>query len=581
MKTYFKKHCFDDVISFLLVGLSVIGITAIFGYSFSTNDDAMLRNIVSGNFTGTPEAHLIYIMYPLGLIWKGLYQIMPSTPWYDLFMVGTHYLCWFLLLKRILQQYEKKRDKIIAAIVAFAMLMIIDLAYLVMHQYTVLASVLAATAIFWLITGTSKVGREYWNDRIVCIVLLVLCLWLRKQVFLMALPIVFLVIVFDILQTANKSIRKHLFTHAGIFLAGIVLIVVASFALEYIAYDDGEWRDFKLYNEARTDIYDFYGIPDYEKYAEEYEMLGISYGDWIAIDHYDSGMVANLSTDRMCEIASWAIADKKEAEQYYSVFRQGLYSAGNILFYNDVQPIGLILSILYVVALIFAYRKEDKIGFLCICGMLLFQAIFIAYFMLQGRFPERISYGLYLMQLCYLVGWFTKQSKQFDYLFNKGRFWSAVVPIFILLVIAGLGLYQVRMILNESQDIKEKAEDWQYINEYCSEHYDKRYCIVTKSFVFSTEMMFVQQNIEADNVIRLGSWIQNSPLEHTHNEEIGISSIAESIVESEDIFFIQNAENDLWWLECYLEDNSENKTAEVIEEINTPNGRKFSVIAIR
>lgn len=581
MKTYLKKHCFDNVISIILVGLSAIGITAVFGYSFSTNDDAMLRNIVSGNFTGTPEAHLIYIMYPLGFIWKGLYQIMPSIPWYDYFMIGTHYLCWFLLLKRILQQYEKKRDKILASIVALAILLIIDLAYLVMHQYTVLASVFAATAIFWLITGTSKVGREYWIDRIVCIVLLVLCLWLRKQVFFMALPIGFFIIASDILKASNKPIRKRLLKNTCIFFAGIITIVVVSFVIERIAYNSDSWQDFKTYNEARTDIYDFYGIPDYEKYAKEYEALGISYGDWIAIDHYDSGLVADLSTETICEIASWAIADKKDAEQYYSVFRQGIYSAGNILLYNDVQPIGLMLSILYVVAFLFAYRKEDKIGFLCICGMLLFQTVFIAYFMLQGRFPERISYGLYLMQLCYLLGWIIKQSNQSEGFTGKGKFWVVSVTILFLFVISGLGLYQARMILNESLDIKEKAEDWQYINEYCSEHNDKSYFIITKSFVFSTEMMFVRENIEADNVIRLGSWIQNSPLEYKHNDKLGVSSIAESVVLEKDVYLIQSAENDLWWLECYLEDNSENKKAEVVEEISTPNGRKFSVIAIR
>ncbi|MBQ3035463.1 MAG: hypothetical protein IJD31_00905 [Lachnospiraceae bacterium] len=581
MKTYLKKHCFDNVISIVLIGLSAIVITAVFGYSFSTNDDAMLRNIVSGNFTGIPEAHLIYIMYPLGLIWKGLYQIMPSIPWYDLFMVGIHYMCWFLLLKRVLQQYEKKKEKLLASVVALAILMIIDMAYLVMHQYTVLASVLAATAIFWLITGTSEVGREYWIDRIVCIVLLILCLWLRKQVFLMALPILFFVIVSDILKESNKTIRKQLLKHTCFWVAGIVIIVIISFIVEHIAYNNDSWQDFKRYNDARTDIYDFYGIPDYEKYDEEYEALGISYGDWIVIDRYDNGMVADLSTDKICEVASWSIADKKAAEQYYSVFRQGLYSVGNVLFYNDVQPIGLFLSVFYVVSLIFAYRKEDKIGFLCICGMLFFQAIFIAYFMLQGRFPERISYGLYLMQLCYLTGWFIKYSRSSGQLFSKGKFWSVVLIVLFLFVTAGLGLYQVRMILNETIDIKEKAEDWECVNTYFSEHNDNKYCIVTKSFVFSTEMMFAQENIEADNVIRLGSWIQSSPLENMHNERLGVSSIAESIVSEKDVYLIQSAENGLWWLEHYLEDNSENKKAEVIDEIRTPSGRKFSVIAIR
>ena len=75
----------------LLVGIAGVGISLIFGYSFSTNDDAMLRNIVNGNYTGTPDAHLIYIMYPLGWILKCLYQIAPVIPWYDLLMIGLYF----------------------------------------------------------------------------------------------------------------------------------------------------------------------------------------------------------------------------------------------------------------------------------------------------------------------------------------------------------------------------------------------------------------------------------------------------------------------------------------------------------
>ena len=54
MKQYWKQHWLEYVLSAVLVSLAAGALTVLFGYSFSTNDDAMLRSIVSGSYTGTP-----------------------------------------------------------------------------------------------------------------------------------------------------------------------------------------------------------------------------------------------------------------------------------------------------------------------------------------------------------------------------------------------------------------------------------------------------------------------------------------------------------------------------------------------
>lgn len=580
MKRYIKNHWFEYVVSFLLVVFMAMGISLVFGYAFSTNDDAMLRNIINGNYTGTPDAHMVYIMYPLGFIWKCMYQMMPNVPWYDVFMVGMHYLCWYMILLRIMQQFERKAEKLLAAILAAAVLIIIDLPYLVMHQYTVLAAILAAVAIFWLITSRAETKAGYWVDRSICIIFLCCCLWLRKQVFFMALPIGLFILLKEFGST-DKNIKKSiLFKRLGLFLGIVVAIVTFSFVVEGIAYRDEEWKDFKIYNDARTDIYDYYGVPAYEEYAQAYEEIDISYGDWIVIDRYDSGLVNSLTTDKMLEMAQWSIDKKEESQQYYSVFRQGLYSVCNEIFYNSVQPAGLCLCILYVVALLYAYRRGDKNGFLCLCGLLVFQALFVGYFILQGRFPERISYGLYFMQICYLAGFLLGGVKDKLYILRKDKFWCVALVAVLLIILASVGLYRVRMTINESNDIKASATDWKYVNEYFLQNADKKYCIVTKSFVFSTELMFDEEKVESDNVIRLGSWIQHSPLEAAHNSKLGVTEIGESILQDEQVYLVESAENDLWWLDGYLESQDAEKEIEIVDEIVTPGGRTFFVIAI-
>ena len=93
MVQWIKKHWLECTMSLFLTIVSAVVITSQFTYLCDTNDDVLLRSIVSGTFTGMPDAHLIYIMYPLGLILKALYQLSPNVPWYDGFMIGLHYIC--------------------------------------------------------------------------------------------------------------------------------------------------------------------------------------------------------------------------------------------------------------------------------------------------------------------------------------------------------------------------------------------------------------------------------------------------------------------------------------------------------
>ncbi len=581
MKKYLKQHWFESVFAFLMTLVACVGISVVFGYCFRSNDDAMLRNIVSGNYTGMPDAHLIYIMYPLSILWKGLYTAFPTVAWYDLFMVGMHYLCWYMLLFRLGQQFVTKRGKALTIVLGLGALVIIDLPYVVMHQYTVLAALLAVVAIFWLATSKNKTGKEYWWDRVVCIIFLTLCLWLRKQVFFMALPIGFFVLVAELLATKRVQVKKAIRSMV-VFLGCILLIGAVSFVVEKTAYSSPEWQDFQVYNEARTDIYDFYGIPSYQEYEVQYEQLGISYGDWLVVDHYDGGLMPELDSETLQGVAALSKQNFDAVRQTYSVLLQTLYSVCEVVLFNNIQPIGLLLTVLYVVSLWICYKKDEKGLAVCICGMLLFQAVFVGYFIGQQRFPEHVSYGLYLMQFFFLAAVLLNRKETGREKPIKKCFWMILLLILCVGVMGGLGIYRARTTLKDYQQMVVKAEDWNYVNEYFEEHSDATYCIVTKSFVFSTEMMFAEGSVETDNIIRLGSWVQNSPLESIHDQNAGVNHLLEQVTSEDNVYIVQLAENDTEWLSTFMEDNGyEDITVEVSDVLQAPGGMIFHVLSVQ
>ena len=397
----------------------------------------------------------------------------------------------------------------------------------------------------------------------------------------MALPIGFFILVLEFLAVKKEQIKVTI-RSVTVFLGCVLLIGAISFAVEKIAYSSPEWQDFEVYNQARTDIYDFYGVPSYQAYETQYEQMGISYGDWLVIDHYDGGLMPELDSEMLLSVAALSKQNFDAIRETYSVLLQTLYSVCQVVLYNDIQPIGMLLTVLYAVSLWICYKKDEKGTAACICGMLIFQAVFVGYFIGQQRFPEHVSYGLYLMQFFFLAAILLTTKVTEKEKMSKRRFWTCLLLLLCISLMGGLGIYRMRTTLTDYQQMVVKADDWNYVNEYFEEHNNATYCIVTKSFVFSTEKMFETSSVENSNVVRLGSWVQNSPLESMHNQNAGVKNLSEQIISEEGFYIVQLAENDTEWISTFMRDSGSGEgSVEVADVLQTPGGMVFHVLSVQ
>lgn len=58
-----------------------------------TNDDVVMSMIASGTGAGAePDEHLVFTSFAIGLVLKQLYILLPSIPWYGLYLIGALYL---------------------------------------------------------------------------------------------------------------------------------------------------------------------------------------------------------------------------------------------------------------------------------------------------------------------------------------------------------------------------------------------------------------------------------------------------------------------------------------------------------
>lgn len=71
-----------------------------FDYFYDLNDDVLMKDILAGVYTGTPEGHNIQMLWPVSAFISLFYRAAGDIPWYGLFLCICHYGMFFLIVKR-------------------------------------------------------------------------------------------------------------------------------------------------------------------------------------------------------------------------------------------------------------------------------------------------------------------------------------------------------------------------------------------------------------------------------------------------------------------------------------------------
>ena len=84
-KQFLKKH--ENCILSLAMALILAGILAArFDFYYDLNDDVLIKDILSGVYSGTPDGHTMQLLYPLGALLALLYRGL-SIPVFGAFLL--------------------------------------------------------------------------------------------------------------------------------------------------------------------------------------------------------------------------------------------------------------------------------------------------------------------------------------------------------------------------------------------------------------------------------------------------------------------------------------------------------------
>lgn len=298
-------------------------------YYFDLNDDVLIRDILSGVYTGEPEALTAQLLWPLSALLAGLYRVLPGVPVFGAFL----WLCQagsiFLILKRSLDAVSgsaapgKVRaagtfsvsgslKKLCLSLLETLLIAACLLYHLVFVQYTVTAGLLATAAIFAFLTVRERESERavtFWLRCLPAALLFWLAFCLRSEMGLLLLP---LAGVGGIWKWAARAMRGPVFTgrNAASFLGlfGLILAgVLACFGADRLACSDPEWQEFEALFDARTQVYDFYdaSLRSFEENREFYEGLGLTETQCELLVNYNYGADDAIDAQVMEQIAAY------------------------------------------------------------------------------------------------------------------------------------------------------------------------------------------------------------------------------------------------------------------------------------
>lgn len=505
---------------YLLIIMQVIPIT------YAINDDVAMRDIASGSLTGTPDYHLIFIKAAFGWVLTGLYRCFEGIDWYGCVFLGMMVLCCGILLERW-NSWCIQKDKKPWYIIGWYVIGItgILLEHMLNFQFTVTAAILAGTAIF-LYGTTGREDNNFYGRTGSVLILLWLSFCVRSDVLFMAVPFGGLIFL-----AKADSIKRKVIT-ALIAMVGLLGIMV----FEKEAYGSEEWQAYLSYNDERSMVYDYYGVPAYEENREFYEKIGLKEYDVENLKRYNLCFVNDLETGKMHQIAGYA------KEQYFAENSLGKRIKAGIkaALKGELDPENLLLNGLtkFVIGfnIFLSLKRKKKKKFLTNLGFLLCEGGLISYLGLQGRFPTRVGTALFLIELGSAAALLYQEelgTESLDWRKNKVRL-SYITGALILLF--GARLFSIKQ---KQQKMYQYNREYEILQDFYQEHEENVYFIAEWFVSGYSDIFHLQRKNSKANGFEMGGWLALSPIYEEELRQNGIECSAdEAIIENENVYVI-------------------------------------------
>lgn len=531
-----------------------------FDFYYCMNDDTTMRDILCGSYTGVPEGRNIQMLYPVSFLISLFYRLLPSVPWYGLFLCGCQFLFIYLLCCRVTGFTKAIWKKAVLAVMVGSFAWSVLLYELIFVQYTMTSAMLMASAVFWFYTSESNGNAaKFLKENVLSVVLTVLAFLIRSEMALLLFP--FLLAAGLCKWTKEEKIftKENCVKYLGV-IGSTVLCMAAALLINKLAYGSEEWERFDKFFDERTEIYDFLGYPMYEGNEEFYDGLGILPEEAELIDNYNFALDDNID-EKVMEKMVFYQKEKRGGNAIFLIdLKTALWIYRHSLFSSEYMPYNVLVLFAYLLLVFAAIEGRDK-SYIWKIPMLVFaRSVCWMYIILRNRTPERITHGLFLMETVLLFALLAGEWKKK----NASRITASAIA-FMIVIISFPAIWEKTN--TEFMHRSKINEEWIMLQGYFKENPDNFYVVDVYSTVDYTEKMFADVDNSYRNFDLCGGWTAKSPLYRKKAAQRGIEDLERDLLEKDHVFFVSKANRGVGWLKEYYAAKGRKCEMETVEEI--------------
>lgn len=557
--------------AFVYTLLLALLLSVLFDFYYDLNDDTMIKDIVSGAYTGSPSGYCIQMLYPLAWCIALFYRVIPAVPWFGLFLCLCQFGVVFLIAARLFLMMRSAGTRFMALAAETALVLGLFLREFVIVQYSVTAGICMAGAVFLFCTAP-KIDKPslFFRRNLIPLVLVVLSFMIRTEVCVMLMPFLLLAGLVRWCGEDRIFMAVHFRKYLMLFVTAL-LCMAAVYSLDLVAYKESEWSSFCRFFDARTKLYDFYGIPGYEDNRDFYESIGLSRESYTLLENYNFALDESIDTWRLEAIVAYQEQLAEQGRGLHDTFgfvsRNGIKDA--LWNYRDqlqgnLSLAGAAVIVLYLVYFILCVlpakgrrRAGAVLKILCLVAV---RSVLWLYLCMVDRVLDRVTIPLLMTELVMLAGFLVCDCPERD---NTGAF-RMVKRVICILCTAGL-LAAAAVNLLEVQDeyhMRAAADArWGAMMDYCRKNGNNYYVIdVYSSTSYQgapySEKMFVDVDHSYKNFDLCGGWAAKSPLARQKLERYHFRDVQSALCGSRTggqakAYFVANADKNLDWLIQY------------------------------
>lgn len=562
---FFKKQE-NSIWALIMAAALFVPIALRFDFYYDLNDDVLIKDVLSGVYSGSPDGHTMQLLYPLGVILALLYRAF-SVPVFGIFLVLCQFGSIWVIGYKTASCLDRHRDKVFALAAEGLFFAAAFGAHLVFIQYTVTAGMLSCAAIFWVMTSDRPKERtaaqgpaakaesalqtvvSFLKKNLPALALYWLAFCLRSEMALLLLPLAGAAGLCKWGQEsrffARENVSKYLLTF-GVLAAGLAVCL----GLDSLGYRADGWPAFRQFFEDRTESYDYQldFINDYEANADSYEAIGVPKAQQQLLQTYNFGVDDTIDAAFMKKIRQAAVKRPQAGGMFKLSAAEGLWSLRYRHWLGSMDfPLNFVMIVCMVFALMPCVKKGRRYLLWQVPLCLAAGGVLWLFLLLRNRPVDRVFDPLYLAQITVFAGLLLGQPVA------ETKKQAAALSVLVLAVSLAV---VPKTFLDVEQQYAER-EETNRVNEavmaYCSVHSSTLFLEDVYSTVQFSEKIGVDRD-KPFNYDLLGGWLVKSPLTKEKLGAFGFSSMGEAVQGGKNVCLLTTTEEGIGWLTDYFEE---------------------------